>query len=140
VVHAEDGLPERDPVHLWRDVALMRQNARRLHARQPLDYHALAGNFVMTAGPEGYLVYAHLQTGSVAVAVGQPVAVGQVLGRVGHSGNSTAPHLHFQLMDDPDPWQGQGVLCAFRAYDVYEAGEWRRVERGIPTASDRIRA
>ena len=62
-----------------------------------------------------YALYAHLAPGSVAVSPGQRVRVGEVLGRVGHSGNSTAPHLHFQLMDSPDPWQARGIPCAFAA-------------------------
>jgi murein DD-endopeptidase MepM/ murein hydrolase activator NlpD len=35
-----------------------------------------------------------MDTGSAAVAIGDQVAVGQVLGRVGNSGNSLEPHLH----------------------------------------------
>jgi hypothetical protein len=43
----------------------------------------------------GYSVHlAHMQAGTVAVAVGDHVAVGQALGRVGNSGNATQPHVH----------------------------------------------
>ena len=42
-------------------------------------------------------VYAHLQHGSLAVRAGQRVQTGQVLGRVGNTGYSTAAHLHFAV-------------------------------------------
>ena len=62
--------------------------------------------------------FAHLQPGSVSVAAGQRVRAGDLLGRVGHTGNSTSPHLHFQLMDSADLLQAHGIACAFTAYEV----------------------
>jgi murein DD-endopeptidase MepM/ murein hydrolase activator NlpD len=44
-------------------------------------------------------LYGHLKKGSVAVSVGQQVSAGAILGVVGSSGCSTAPHLHFELRD-----------------------------------------
>ena len=45
-------------------------------------------------------IYLHLRSGSVTTqAVGSRVGVGDYLGTVGSSGNSTAPHLHFELRD-----------------------------------------
>jgi len=53
-------------------------------------------NFVRVLHDDGTMaLYAHLQQGSIVVMPGQPVGVGTVLGRVGNSGDSTAPHLHF---------------------------------------------
>ena len=86
-----------------------------------------------------FAAFAHLAPGSVAVAPGQAVRNGDVLGRVGHTGNSTAPHLHFQLMDSTDPMHARGVPCAFRTYEVMRNGSWERVENGIPHKVDRIR-
>ena len=43
-------------------------------------------------------LYAHLQKGSVAVQTGQTVRAGQRIGRVGSSGSSWVPHLHFHVM------------------------------------------
>jgi murein DD-endopeptidase MepM/ murein hydrolase activator NlpD len=109
-------------------------------ARRGLDPVRLAGNHVIMATAGACALYAHLAPGSVAVTRGQRVRAGEVLGRVGHSGNSTAPHLHFQLMDSADPLRATGIPCAFAAYLMERDGQWRRVERGIPHRRERIRS
>ena len=72
--------------------------------------------------------------------MGQRVKKGELLGRVGHSGNSFMPHLHFQLMDSCDLTAANGLPCAFEQYEVFQGGAWKTVENGIPTSLDRLRS
>jgi len=56
------------------------------------------GNFVIVDHNIDYLtLYAHLD--SIFVKEGEIVAQGQILGTVGSTGNSTGPHLHFEIRD-----------------------------------------
>lgn len=56
------------------------------------------GNFVILKHSDGnYTLYAHMHQDTITVSVGDSVAQGQVIGRVGSSGNSTGPHLHFEV-------------------------------------------
>ena len=57
------------------------------------------GNVVSIEHAEGYLTrYAHLE--NTRVTKGQKVKRGQVIGQVGMSGNSFAPHLHYEVLKD----------------------------------------
>lgn len=103
------------------------------------DYRPLTGNHVFVEGEPGVGVYAHLQRGSVCVMPGQRVSAGEAVGKVGNSGNSTMPHLHFHVMDGSDPFTAKGVACAFAGYERFVDGSWTRVDRGIPDALERIR-
>jgi murein DD-endopeptidase MepM/ murein hydrolase activator NlpD len=100
---------------------------------------SILGNHVIARSGDVFAGFAHLAPGSVAVTDGQAVGAGEVIGRVGHTGNSTAPHLHFQLMDSADLMSANGIPCAFRSYEVLRNGAWVRVENGIPRRTDRIR-
>ncbi|MDT8306625.1 MAG: M23 family metallopeptidase [Anaerolineae bacterium] len=139
VVQAADGWPERNPVHPARDLPIMLKNAWTFDTKRATDFRPLSGNHVIVESSDGYVVYAHAQTGSIKVSSGDDVIPGQLLANVGHSGNSTAPHLHFHLMDHLDPRRAQGIPCSFREYEVFRDGAWRTVQNGIPTHTDRIR-
>jgi len=84
------------------------------------------GNFVvLDIGNGAFALYAHLQPGSVKVAPGAKVKVGDVLGKVGNTGNTSAPHLHFHVMDGPSPLQSNGIpyiINHFRMTAIDKAG------------------
>jgi murein DD-endopeptidase MepM/ murein hydrolase activator NlpD len=70
----------------------------------------VVGNYlILDLGHERFALYAHLKPGSLRVKVGESVKAGQVLARLGNSGNSDAPHLHFQVMDGNSPLGAEGV-------------------------------
>jgi murein DD-endopeptidase MepM/ murein hydrolase activator NlpD len=83
---------------------------------EPGDY---GGNFVtLEIAPGIYAFYAHLEPDSITVAVGDRVTTGQMLGLLGNTGNSTAPHLHFGLNDDPDPLAAESLPMAFNQWTL----------------------
>jgi hypothetical protein len=136
VVAVGDGWPDRMRVNgLWELLRAM------LFATGPrgADYRPLTGNFVIVEGDVGIAMYAHLRRGSIRVGQGDTIGAGAPLGAVGNSGNSTMPHLHFQLMDGADPLSARGLPCAFRGYERFVKGIWEPVDRGVPDAMERIR-
>ena len=138
VVASHDGIPEPQRIFLAAVIARVARNT--LTFRPGHGFDRLAGNHVIVRSGDVFAAFAHLATGSVRVTPGQTLVRGDVIGLVGHTGNSTAPHLHVQLMDGPDPRTAHGLPCAFRVYDVERDGRWERVERGIPGRAERIRS
>jgi murein DD-endopeptidase MepM/ murein hydrolase activator NlpD len=139
VVSAGDGAVEPDRVHplvgaVHRVLAAATFRPTREGARRVM------GNHVVLESGGRCAAFAHLAPGSIVVSAGDRARRGQVVGRVGHTGNSTSPHLHFQLMDAPDPLTARGVPCAFRRYEVLRDGTWEPVERGFPRRLERIRS
>ena len=139
VVAAVDGVAERARVQVVREVALALRTTVGFDPTRS-GFEPVAGNHVIVQGAEAFAVFAHLAPGTVSLATGHEVRVGDLIGRVGHTGNSTAPHLHFQLMDASDPLRAKGVPCAFAEYLVLRDGRWERVERGVPGRGQRIRS
>ncbi len=75
---------------------------------------AIAGNaVVIDHGDDEFSMYLHLQPGSVRVKSGDRVSAGQAIGKLGSSGNSTEPHLHFQICDRPEPLTCAGIPVKF---------------------------
>ncbi|MFK4069632.1 M23 family metallopeptidase [Streptomyces sp. NPDC029674] len=117
VVHAEDG--QRD--HLSRSSLLgvlyfwlVEGVGRTLGGAR----RVIGNHIVLDLGEGTYALYAHVQQGSLAVRAGDKVALGQRIGGCGNSGNSTEPHVHFQLMDGPDPETARGVPFSWRGVGV----------------------
>jgi hypothetical protein len=78
----------------------------------------LGNHVVVDLGGGVYALYAHLRRHSVRVTVGQRVTAGEQLAECGNSGNSTEPHLHFQLMDHPRAVFAAGMPFRFDRFEV----------------------
>jgi hypothetical protein len=77
------------------------------------------GNFViLEVQSKTFVHYAHLQRSSVSVKVGQRVRRGQVLGRVGNSGNNNAPALHFSVSDSVSFEGSEGLPFLFDSFEL----------------------
>ena len=141
VVTSRDGLAERDPVLIPRDLYVALRNGLRSEEQIRADIPRIAGNYLIlqATSPGLYAVLAHCKTGSVRPRVGERITRGEVIAKVGHSGNSTAPHLHFQLMNAADPLAAQGLPCCFDRYERRVGTEWQTVTRGIPNRGEVFR-
>jgi peptidase M23-like protein len=73
---------------------------------------------VLDLGGGRYALYAHFQPHSIRVRTGDMMKRGQVLGLVGNSGNSVAPHLHFHVMNTPSPLASSGLPYEIDSYRV----------------------
>ena len=136
VIDARDGWPDRRKLNLVLD--LLQATFIGAEPRDG-DFRPLTGNYVLVEGDPGVAMYGHLREGSVRVRAGDPVTTGQQLGTVGNSGNSSMPHLHFQLQSGPDPRTATGLPCAFRSYERFREGAWEQVTNGFPDRLERIR-
>ncbi len=102
VVAVLDGQPEQTPGVTPRGLTLEQYGGNHI---------------VQDIGDGNYAFYAHLQTESIKVKPGDQLSTGQAVAALGNSGNSDAPHLHFHVMDGPDPLAANGlpfVINSFR--------------------------
>ena len=105
VVAIVDGVPENIPDPIKRGVQISPAT--------------VGGNLVtQQVGENRYATYAHLQSGSLRVKKGDRIRRGQILALVGNTGNSTEPHLHFQITDGPAAFDAEGVPYGFAAFGL----------------------
>ena len=94
VAAVRDGIPESERVSA--------------NAKHALDEKS--GNYVsLDLGDGRFAIYEHLKPGSIRVAPGDRVRRGQVIASLGFTGDSTEPHLHFHVADNPSPLLGEGL-------------------------------
>jgi len=97
---------------------------------------AIAGNYLIIALRDSgaFVALAHLRAGSIRVAAGQEVTAGQQVAACGNSGNSTQPHVHVQVMNNPDLSIARGVPMAFRLFRECPSGAKQFLirETGLP--------
>ena len=104
VVAAQDGLPNND--QLPKPPAI------------PGIDKTVGNHVIVQFGPGQYLLYAHMDPTSVKVKLGDKVEKGQQLGLIGTSGNSTVPHLHFQVLTEPTFFPSDSTPFAFDRFEL----------------------
>ena len=57
-----------------------------------------------------------MQKGSIKVKVGDKVRGGYQLGLLGYSGNTSAPHMHFHIMNGPSALGSDGIAFVFDSF------------------------
>jgi hypothetical protein len=107
----------------------------------PMTLETIGGNYViLDIGQGRYAFYAHLMPHSLRVKRGDRVRRGQVIGRLGNSGNSTGPHLHFHVSDRGQPLEAEGLPYVIDAWERMRApGSWERRTNEIPMQNERVR-
>lgn len=103
VVAVRDGLPEQTPT--------------KAPTGLPLDEYG-GNHVVQDLGDGNYAFYAHLQPGTITVKPGDELSTGQPFAELGNSGNSDAPHLHFHVMDGPDPLMANGLPFVIKTFSL----------------------
>ncbi len=103
VISVLDGLPDQPPGKMPEGIAIEQADGNSI---------------VLDLGGGRYALYAHLRAGSIRVKPGERVKLGQVMARVGNSGNTIAPHLHFHVMDAPIPLAANGLPYAIDVFTV----------------------
>ena len=78
----------------------------------------LGNHIVLAIGDGLFAFFAHLQKGSVTVKPGDQVKRGQVLGKVGNTGNASAPHLHFHLVDGASAIGSNGLPYVIDRFEL----------------------
>ena len=100
----------------------------------PYDAH---GNYVVIDHQNGeYSLMAHFIPGSIRVRVGQTVNAGDELGRCGNSGQSTEPHVHWQVMSHPQAHLAQAVRPRYSPYARNGQPTTDPPQKGDKVASD----
>ncbi|MFE3068854.1 peptidoglycan DD-metalloendopeptidase family protein [Streptomyces sp. NPDC059247] len=132
VVHAEDR--QRDHRSRTSLPALVYLMVVESLVRSLAGARRVTGNhLVLDLGDGTYAMYAHLRHGSLTVRAGDRVTAGRELARCGNSGNSTEPHVHFQLMDGPDLDTAVGVPFTWHGVGVPANGETFETGEGAGT-------
>lgn len=133
ITEVVNNIRERNRVHLVTDLALAIYNAFFFSFKHdPISN--VGGNYLIIRGKDCCAWLAHLKFDSITVKVGDKVEAGQIVGSLGHSGNSTAPHLHFQLMDNTDLRNAKGLPCAFSEFSVLVGNDKTLVKNGVPNS------
>ncbi|HUW71251.1 MAG TPA: M23 family metallopeptidase [bacterium] len=139
VIGVESNIEERNPVNIFKDY-MNTVRVTKEYLENSTIPKEITGNYVMIKVNENiYALLVHLKKGSIKVKVGQKISTNEVIGQLGHSGNSTMPHLHMQFMNSPDFKVAKGIPFVFESYEVKQYNNWVKMKNLVPKVKDIIR-
>jgi len=123
VVQAKNEIPDNVPGPL-----------ATFHPAVPITMETIGGNNItLDLGGGQYAWYFHLQPGSVRVRTGDHVRRGELLARVGCSGDPPIPHLHFELTTSSRKLAGEGIPYLLDQYRIRTNEKtWETRTRELP--------
>jgi len=94
------------------------------------DANDLRGNFIVIKHSESeYSLIAHLMLGSITVNIGDNVKQGEVIAKCGNSGNTSEPHIHFQLQSGKNFFASVGLPIAFRDINAQVKTNYEKLDK-----------
>ena len=109
----------RSPTGPWSSPTTASRSKPRARRYPRRSQSQIGGNkVILQIAPKVFAVYEHLQPDSLTVKVGDKVKAGAVLAKLGNTGPSTGPHLHFGLLDRPDIVTGRALPFVFDRYTL----------------------
>lgn len=123
-------LADDDPSAVNKKLAAYQTALRKRYGVRGTD-----GNYIiMDHGNSEYSVFDHLKKGSLRVKRGDKVKRGETIAQVGQSGLSTEPHLHYEVVSDPDPLKQRGLPVFFYELEGEEGAKQLRFGQFIRRA------
>jgi murein DD-endopeptidase len=102
------------------------------------------GNYIsMEIGKNQFVFYEHLKPGSIRVKPGQSVKKGDVIARLGFTGQTTGPHLHLHVADRDSPLGSEGIPFVFENFTLlghypdfndFEKVKWQALDPGADSS------
>lgn len=139
VIQVSDGWPDRKKLNPVRDIwKALKMSLLKNPSTDNL--RAFAGNYVVLHSESRYIFMAHFKCNSLNVKMEEQIECGELIARGGNSGNSLIPHVHFQIMDDPDPLEADLLPFQFRQCERWQGEKWEYVENHKPKKGERLRS
>lgn len=129
-----DGLKERNPVHLVRDITVVLKNGFFFRPRSNKELHPVLGNFIILKMAQGvYSLIAHARTSSIQASKGQKVKEATLETHLPHIYISNSwPILIY--------WWQKGLPCCSKTHLAFKHNDWVHISNGIPAMSVRIKS
>lgn len=94
------------------------------------DSNRIEGNFITIKHADSeYSMIAHILRGSITVKIGDTVKQGEIIAKCGNSGNTSEPHIHFQLQAGESFLLSAGLPVLFSEVTAYDKENYSLLDK-----------